>query len=142
MFGATQCPQSKNRTKNTYNGPEPPVASKSRYDNTQHSEQHYVCHCELAVCPVLAMSIYVKLLRRMKFLTSDMHGACDCVFQTPRVHSIMHLSMVCPAYNTWGLMGDRRGIDISPYLASAQTCVPSPYTSFTNTLYLPVMYSV
>ena len=90
------------------------MASKSRHGNTQHSEQHYVCHRELAVCSVLVMSIYVKLLCTMKFLTSDMHGACDCVSQTPRVHSIMHLSMVCPTYNTWGLMGDRRGIDISP----------------------------
>ena len=53
---------------------EPPVASKSRHDNTQHSEQHYVCHRELAVCSVLVMSIYVKLLCTMKFLTSDMHG--------------------------------------------------------------------
>ena len=121
---------------------EPPVAWKSRHDNTQHSEQHYVCHRELAVCSVLVMSIYVKLLCTMKFLTSDMHGACDYVSQTPRVHSIMHLSMVCPTCNTWGLMGDSRGIDISPYLARAQTCVPPPYTSFTNTLYLPVMYGV
>ena len=42
----------------------------------------------------------------------------------------MPISVVCPTYNTWGLMGGRRGIDIiilmeQVLIPGAQTCAPS-----------------
>ena len=41
----------------------------------------------------------------------DAYMVYPCSNARPLV--VMHLSMVCPISNTWGSMGDRRGIDMS-----------------------------
>ena len=66
--------------------------------------QHYPPRCS-----GLLGFIYIKAVLELHLAFNE-RKAKDAVHY---YRQVMHLSVVCPTCNTWGTMGDRRGIDSS-----------------------------